>query len=91
MDFVFNLKESDVAYLSTNQKEILSRIRCHQSSFSPENSNPFIISVAAAAANGNISSYSSLGSNIWITGFGGGTPSATTSDSQGFCMKAIVR
>jgi subtilisin-like proprotein convertase family protein len=48
------------------------------SNFDPDNTNPYIVVTAATNALGNSSSYSSVGSNLWISGFGGefGTDSA---------------
>ena len=54
------------------------------SNFDPDDANPYVTVVAALNAQGKSSSYSSPGSNIWISGFGGefGT-SAMSNDKNG--------
>lgn len=60
------------------------------SNFDSDNSLPYIISVGALNAEGKSSSYSSTGSNLWISSFGGefGTdsPAMLTTDRMG-CSK----
>ncbi|CAN5504812.1 S8 family peptidase [soil metagenome] len=52
------------------------------SNFDPDNSNPYLIVVAALNAKGKSSSYSSPGSDLWISGFGGEYGSATTTNDK---------
>jgi|GEM_PF-556408 len=57
------------------------------SNYDGDNTNPYVVMVAALSATGVKSSYSSLGSNIWISGYGGeygGTdPAIMTTDMIG--------
>lgn len=66
--------------LQENEKKYLSRIRPHLSLFDWKKSSPYGIVVGALAANGIIAEYSSIGSNLWITGFGGGEASRKKDD-----------
>ncbi|APJ02894.1 S8 family serine peptidase [Silvanigrella aquatica] len=61
-------------------KEIFKAIRAHLSVFSYDNSFVNEIIVASLSASGITSSYSSIGSNLWITGIGGGDSSTLKSD-----------
>ena len=70
--------------LTFDEKEFLKRIRSHQSNFDEINSNPNVIVVSAITAQGIIADYSSVGSNIWVTGFGGGNTSQKTDDTNYF-------
>ncbi len=70
--------------LSSDEKEFLKRIRSHQSNFDEINSNPNVLVVSAITAQGIIADYSSVGSNIWITGFGGGNGAQKTDDNNYF-------
>lgn len=60
------------------------------SNFDADNSLPYIISVGALNAKGESSSYSSTGSNLWISSFGGefgsDSPAMLTTDRTG-CSK----
>lgn len=65
-----------------------SNINRHgNSNFDSFNTNPYTIVVAALNASGVKSSYSSPGSNVWITGFGGeygtSSPAIVTTDLSG--------
>ncbi|MNL02902.1 Microbial serine proteinase precursor [compost metagenome] len=54
------------------------------SNFDAENASPFFISVGALNAGGGAATYSSMGSNLWISSFGGefgsDTPAMITTD-----------
>lgn len=58
--------------------------------FDADNSMPYIISVGALNAEGKSASYSSTGSNLWVSGFGGefgdDSPAMLTTDRMG-CSK----
>lgn len=77
-----NMSEVKINSLNHFEYEYLKRIRSTLSSFSSDRSNPYVISVAGASANGNISYYSSIGSNLWITGLSGGQSSLLTDDDK---------
>jgi subtilisin-like proprotein convertase family protein/subtilisin family serine protease len=57
------------------------------SNFDAENASPFFISVGALSAGGTAATYSSMGSNLWISSFGGefgqDTPAMITTDRVG--------
>ncbi len=71
-NLIKDLQEHEIKYLS--------RIRAHLSLFDWKKSSPYAIVVGALAANGIIAEYSSIGSNLWITGFGGGESSRKKDD-----------
>ncbi|KAB8027768.1 S8 family serine peptidase [Fluviispira multicolorata] len=75
-----SIDENSFHSLTENQIEILKAIRPHLSIMDDQTTNPYIITVSALSANGNIAYYSSIGANIWITGLGGGESSPTVSD-----------
>ncbi|APJ04461.1 S8 family serine peptidase [Silvanigrella aquatica] len=77
MDVFDNIDPLNVTAM---QIEVFKRMRAHQSSFDYVKSTPTNIVVAAATSHGEASSYSSVGSDIWITGFGGGYRMRKTSD-----------
>ncbi|NUN07277.1 MAG: S8 family serine peptidase, partial [Bdellovibrio sp.] len=66
--------------------------------FDSDNSSPFIILTSAMNASGYASSYSSVGSNVWISSFGGeygdDGPAMFTTDrmscSKGFAMSTVL-
>lgn len=64
------------------------RAQKHNGNYYEEQNNRFVISVAAADANGNIATYSNPGANILVTGFGGedgrNNPAVVTTDLMGF-------
>ena len=63
------------------------RITCQNASMDPTNTLPYNIVVAAVNANGEKSSYSTAGSAIFVSGFGGESgvdfPAIITTDKQG--------
>ncbi len=79
---LLNMDEIKVLSLSGNELEYMKRVRTNQSNFEGMNSTPYTISVAALGAHGMITDYSSVGPNIWVTGFGGGDDSVKTTDSK---------
>ena len=81
-DLLVNMDETKAAALSGNDLEYMKRVRTNQSNFEGMNSTPFTISVAALGATGMITDYSSIGPNIWVTGFGGGQDSLKINDSK---------
>lgn len=87
-DLLVNMTESRVLSIagasdinSIMAQKYLTRVRSIQSSFDDLNSNPYIIAVAAASSHGIATDYSSVGSNLWITAFGGDNDSAKTNDN----------
>lgn len=65
-----------------------STVRCiGNSNFDAENASPFFINVGALNAGGGAATYSSMGSNLWISSFGGefgyNTPAMITTDRVG--------
>lgn len=58
--------------------------------FDIENNNPYLMAVAALSASEASSSYSSTGSNVWISGFGGESgdddPAMMTTDRAGCAL-----
>lgn len=77
-----NIKYDNLKNLKDYEKKYLSRIRPHFSLFDWKKSTPYTIVVGALSANGIIAEYSSIGSNLWITGFGGGELSRKTEDNN---------
>ncbi|APJ04813.1 S8 family serine peptidase [Silvanigrella aquatica] len=67
--------------LSVNQREALNALRPHLSMMDARKEYPYVITVAAVSANGSAANYSSLGSNIWISGIGGGESSTSKNDN----------
>ena len=62
-------------------------IGCSGANSAPSHNLPYLIVVGAVSANGDRSSYSSVGSNLWIAGmageYGSGLPATITTDQVG--------
>lgn len=75
---------NDFFVACNNNKDLLC---VGNSNFDPDNSTPYTILTAALDANGIPASYSSAGSNVWISSFGGefgnDTPAMITTDRSG--------
>lgn len=87
-DLLVNMTESRVLSIASASdvdsviaQKFLARVRSIQSSFDDENSNPYVIAVAAASSHGIATDYSSVGSNLWVTAFGGDNDSARINDN----------
>lgn len=69
-------------------------LSCQNANMDPTNTLPYNIVVAALAADGKKTSYSTAGAAVWISGFGGefgvNNPAMMTTDQSG-CSRGYVR
>ena len=83
-----------VNYCGPNESATDNTMSCQNSAFRPTSATPYVTVVSALNADNERASYSSPGSAVWVSGFGGqygvNDPAIMTTD-QASCSKGDVR